>query len=101
MVPPRKFGGTGLGLAICKQLAAMMGGQIGVESEEGKGSTFWCDIVLDELPAAEPADETPVNLAGLRVLVVDDHDANRLLVTTLLKTWECHFAEAVDARRRR
>ena len=94
----RNFGGTGLGLAICKQLAEMMSGQVGVESEEGKGSTFWCDVVLEELPAAKPADAKPASLDGLNVLVVDDHDANRLLVTTLLKTWGCRFAEAEGAR---
>ncbi len=94
----RKFGGTGLGLAICKQLAEMMDGQIGVESEVGKGSTFWCDIVLEELPAVRPADPQPADLEGLRVLVVDDHAANRLLVTTLLKTWGCRFAEAAGTQ---
>ena len=94
----RKFGGTGLGLAICKQLAEMMDGQIGVESEVGKGSTFWCDIVLEELPAVRPPDPQPADLEGLRVLVVDDHAANRLLVTTLLKTWGCRFAEAAGTQ---
>ncbi len=94
----RKFGGTGLGLAICKQLAEMMGGQIGVESEEGKGSTFYCDVMFEELPVTDLAEAQPMNLDGLRVLVVDDHDANRLLVTTLLKTWGCRFAEAAGTR---
>ncbi|MEI8375697.1 MAG: response regulator, partial [Planctomycetota bacterium] len=94
----RKFGGTGLGLAICKQLAEMMGGQIGVESKEDKGSTFWCDVVLEELPVTKTSDARHANLDGLRVLVVDDHDANRLLVSTLLKTWGCQVAEAVGAQ---
>ena len=94
----RKFGGTGLGLAICKQLAEMMGGRIGVQSEEGRGSTFWCDVVLEELPAEKPADPRLADLDGVRVLVVDDHDANRLLVSTLLKNWGCRSTEAAGSR---
>jgi len=94
----RKYGGSGLGLAICKQLAEMMGGRIGVESEEGKGSSFWCDLVLEESPAPQAVESPPADLEGTRVLVVDDHDANRLLVTTLLNAWGCGFAEAVGAQ---
>ena len=92
----RKFGGTGLGLAICKQLSEMMGGRVGVESQEGQGSSFWCDVVLEELPARVLAEAEFANLEGVRVLVVDDHEANRLLVTTLLKTWGCSSVEAGD-----
>jgi signal transduction histidine kinase/DNA-binding response OmpR family regulator len=71
----RKQGGTGLGLPICKQLIAKMGGEIGVNSALGKGSTFWVRLPL--VKHAEAPQSTPKMLAGLRVLAVEDNDVNR------------------------
>ncbi len=93
----RKFGGTGLGLAISKRLVELMGGRIGIESVEGKGSTFWFSVPLAKPLVAEVEIVEPAAaLGGVNVLIVDDNATNRLVVGTLLKTWGCRHAEAAD-----
>jgi signal transduction histidine kinase/FixJ family two-component response regulator/CHASE1-domain containing sensor protein/HPt (histidine-containing phosphotransfer) domain-containing protein len=87
----RRYGGTGLGLSICQQLVTLMGGEIGVESEPGKGSCFWFVVPL---PEGEPAGASAVDSnkpAGaaptrpLRVLVAEDNPINQVLVSKLLE----------------
>jgi signal transduction histidine kinase/CheY-like chemotaxis protein len=76
----RRFGGTGLGLAICKQLTELMGGDIGVVDRPGGGTTFWValNLPVGDAPAA-PGSHTAEELAGIRVLIVDDIEINRII----------------------
>ena len=76
----RKYGGTGLGLAICKQLAELLGGSVGIESDEGKGSTFWFRLTLPVAPEPPSPELSETELTGVRVLIVDDNDINRMVV---------------------
>ncbi len=92
----RKYGGTGLGLAICKQLVGLMGGEIGVESELEQGSRFWVKIPLALSGKPEQSETIPRDLAGKRLLVVDDNATARRVVRELASSWGMVVGEAAN-----
>ena len=94
----RNFGGTGLGLSISKRLVELMGGEIGVTSESGKGSNFWFEMPFVEQPATEAVSGPPAELSGRRMLVVDDNQTNLVLLEMLLTSWGCSQVTCTHAR---
>ncbi len=105
----RKHGGTGLGLAISRQMIELMGGRVGVRSEVGSGSTFWCSVPLPivsdqgEEPSAPSPAEAVLQVtapsqegSGARVLLVEDNPINQLVGVKLLQKLGCRVDTAVN-----
>jgi CheY-like chemotaxis protein/HPt (histidine-containing phosphotransfer) domain-containing protein len=90
----RTYGGTGLGLAISKQLAEMMGGEIGMVSKEGHGSEFWFTARFDRQADRERDIAPPAQILGAHVLVVDDNAASREVLMLQCKAWGVRAEEA-------
>ena len=83
----RRHEGTGLGLAITSRLVDMMGGEIGVESGEGAGSTFWFTLTLPNAGQLETRPAALIDVTGARVLIVDDNAVNRTILTEQMLSW--------------
>lgn len=93
----RKYGGTGLGLAISKQLIELMGGKVGLRSRLGHGTTFWCTATFQKQADCSPAIVPSVELAGRRILIVDDNESNRTILHHLVSGWGMQDDQARNA----
>jgi len=98
----RRFGGSGLGLSICHELAALMGGAVGVDSAPGQGSCFWAELPLRAAEAPQrdsgfgALEASP--LAGARVLMVEDNPVNMTIAVAMLEQWGVQVEQAGDGR---
>lgn len=100
----RRLGGTGLGLAISKRLVELMGGELGVVSKVGRGTTFWVEVDLDPGPEDTLRVEGPEGTGdvlirqGLKVLLAEDNPTSRMVTEALLKKLACNIDIATDGR---
>ena len=92
----RKHEGTGLGLSIAKMLVDKMGGEIGVESTVGEGSTFWFTLPLPVHGNSRPRRPVPIDVSGGRVLIVDDNEVNRSILLEQAGSWGFDAAAAAS-----
>ena len=93
----RKYGGTGLGLAISKRLAKLMGGEVGLVSEPGHGSKFWFTVRLQLDPSTAPAERTTLGTVPARVLIVDDNNVCRRVLSERLSALGVRHTAVADA----
>ena len=98
----RRYGGSGLGLVISRQLAELMGGQVGFSSQQGQGSSFWFEVCgprLKDMPIESNAQAAQVPLSlDCTVLIAEDNDVNREILVTMLKTAGCRILQAQNGQ---
>ncbi len=98
----KKYGGTGLGLAITKRLVEMQNGSITLKSNVGEGTTFFVKIPYDigmEISEKNTRSDSKKNLSGLRVLIVDDFELNRIVGEEILSAWNITVTHAEDGNK--
>lgn len=94
----RKYGGTGLGLAITRHLVRVMGGQMGLESELGQGTTFWVDLPLAMAEAVPTASKDRPSLDGARILMAEDNEINAMIMARYLSRWKADSVHVTDGQ---